>query len=308
MNAAGSINGTNQEKILQEVDLLADTGIGGITFGSITVPSQVGNEAKYGAPVYYPDPVTHRTYNSMGLPNIGEAGAIKLIPEIAVRAHDKGKILIASGSPTNSPEHGSSVQQAVHLGVALLGTEADLVEINVSCPNVVVEGGGRKPIMGYDLETMEELLDAFHEEVGDEERLALKLPPYLSEQERLLVPDLAKILLGRRVFKVLVGPNTIPGQIPRDAEGKPILTVPEGKGGMSGPDTAPVGHEQLVMWREELGDSVEYVSTEGLHSGADLMLRRKLGAAAAGGVSFLWNSPNWKRAVTGLLSGFAEAA
>ncbi len=80
INAAGSINGSSAEKILQEVTLLADTAIGAVTAGSFTVPSQEGNEAKFGAPVYYHDPVTKKTYNSMGLPNIGEKQAVDIAP------------------------------------------------------------------------------------------------------------------------------------------------------------------------------------------------------------------------------------
>ena len=33
LNAAGSLNGVSREGLLREVDLLADTGIGGITIG-----------------------------------------------------------------------------------------------------------------------------------------------------------------------------------------------------------------------------------------------------------------------------------
>src|SRR5688572_14450336 len=115
INAAGSINGTNPYRLLNEVDALGRTGIGAITVGSFTVPPQPGNELTYGEPVYYHDAEAGKTYNSMGLPNIGLAAAVELAPEIIRRAHAAGKPVILSGSPTNSPEHGSSVDQAVRL-------------------------------------------------------------------------------------------------------------------------------------------------------------------------------------------------
>lgn len=130
VNGAGSINGTNAESILREVDTLATTGIGAITVGSFTVPFQEGNAVKYGEPVYYHDPVIGATYNSMGLPNIGKDSAVELASQVIERAN--GKPVIYSGSPTNAPEHGTSVEQATRLAYDFLETGVDLVEINVS--------------------------------------------------------------------------------------------------------------------------------------------------------------------------------
>jgi dihydroorotate dehydrogenase len=303
VNAAGSINGTNVETILREVELLADTGIGAITGGSFTVPAQEGNAAKFGEPVYYHDPVNGKTYNSMGLPNIGKDAAVELAPQVISRAN--GKPVIYSGSPTNAPEHGSSVEQATRLAYDFLETGVDLVEINVSCPNVVTEGGGRKPIMGYDLETMQELISSLTEQVGEGQKLGVKLPPYLSDDERLVATDLAKILRASNVFRFIVTANTIPNQEPLNEQGEHILTVPGGKGGMSGSATKQTGREQLELWREQMGDSVDIVSTLGVDSGKELKTRLQLGAVAAGGVTFLWESSNWKNAVTKVLFDFA---
>jgi dihydroorotate dehydrogenase len=304
VNAAGSINGVSIEGILREVSDLAQTGIGAITVGSFTVPPQAGNEATFGAPVYYYDAATGTTYNSMGLPNIGLEAAVRVSPALTTRAHERGKVVIYSGSPTNAPEYGNSVGQAARLAYELLGTDADLVEMNVSCPNVVTSGGGHKPILGYDLESMEELLTRLDTEVGDTGRLGLKLPPYLSAEERPLVPRLAALLRRRRVFRFLVTSNTIPNQAPLHADGRPILTVPEGKGGMSGPSTKEVGREQLVLWRQHT--DLEIISTLGVDSGQELNRRLQLGAAAAGGVTFLWQSSNWKVAITEMLTGLVE--
>lgn len=106
INAAGSINGIYPEKILQEVETLADTAIGAITIGSFTVPYEQGNAMKFREPVYYYDPDKGRTYNSIGLANIGRDSAVNLAAQIISRA--KGKPVIYSGSPTNTTEHGSS--------------------------------------------------------------------------------------------------------------------------------------------------------------------------------------------------------
>lgn len=306
LNAAGSINGPNAEGLLREVDLLASTGIGAITVGSFTIPRQEGNEAKYGSPTYYHDNQEGKTYNSMGLPNIGLEEALALAPDVLSRSHGKGKPVVFSGSPTVSPESGSSVEQARKLVYEFLQTGADLVELNVSCPNVVTEGGGRKPIMGYDLESMAELVDVLSAEVGEGQRIGVKLPPYVSDEEKLLIPDVAKILRAKNVFSFLVTANTIPNQIARNADGHPILTVPNGAGGMSGPATKEVGREQLKMWHEQMGDRLDIVSALGVDSGQEVQVRRSLGAVAAEGVTFLWESGNWASKISNVLHAFAD--
>jgi dihydroorotate dehydrogenase (NAD+) catalytic subunit len=304
VNAAGSINGVSVEGILREVNDLTQTGIGAITVGSFTVPPQAGNEARFGAPVYYYDAETRTTYNSMGLPNIGIEAAVRVSPALTARAHERGKIVIYSGSPTHAPEHGNSIDQAARLAYDLLETDADLVEVNVSCPNIVTSSNSGTPILGYDLESMEALLTRLEAEVGNTGRLGLKLPPYLSTEGRLLVPQLAALIQRRHVFRFLVTSNTIPNQIPHHAGGRPILAVPEGKGGMSGPSTKEVGREQLVLWRQHT--DLDMISTLGVDSGKELNHRLHLGANAAGGVTFLWQSTNWKATITKMLIELAE--
>ncbi|MET0779651.1 MAG: hypothetical protein ABWY71_02340 [Candidatus Saccharimonadales bacterium] len=304
VSTAGSINGVHPDMLLREVGELSETAIGAITIGSFTVPPREENEVTYGPPAYCYDAAAGRTYNSMGLPNIGIAAGAALAPEIVRVAHGKGKPVIYSCSPTNAPEHGTSIDQAVNLVRTFLATDVDLVELNVSCPNLVTKSGGRKPIIGYDLETMEELVERLDREVGDTGRLGLKLPPYMSGQEKLLVPQLAKMIQGGNAFRFLTTPNTIPDQIPLNALGQPLLTVPGGNAGMSGPATKETGREQLRLWRQYTDK--EIISTLGVDSGKELACRLQLGATAAGGVTFLWESRNWKAAVTDMLTGFAD--
>ncbi len=307
INAAGSINGPYAERILREIDVLAGTGIGAITVGSFTIPRQEGNEAKFGSPTYHYDSVEGRTYNSMGLPNIGLDEALVLAPDVVSRSHDKGKPVIYSGSPTMSPESGESVEQARRLVYEFLQTGVDLVELNVSCPNVVTEGGGRKPLMGYDLESMAELVDVLAAEVGEGQRVGIKLPPYVSNEEKLLIPDVAKLLRAKNVFRFLITANTIPNQIARNSDGTPILSVPNGAGGMSGPATKEIGREQLQLWNEQMGGSIDIVSALGVDSGKEVQVRRSFGAAAAEGVTFLWESDNWGTKVSSVLHDYADS-
>lgn len=308
LNAAGAINDAGEERILQEVELLASTAIGAITVGSFTVHERIGNEASFGGPVYYHDAQTGATYNSMGLPNIGLSAAVRLMPEIVRRAHARGKPVIASVSPTEATvEIGNTFEQAVRLVGELQKTDVDLIEFNSSCPNVITEDGGRKPLLGYDLAGMERLVIELGRIVGTHNaRLGIKLPPYLLDQEVQLVPALAALLREYPVFAFLVTSNTIPHRVARDNAGQPILRVPGGVGGMSGPATREVGRQQLQLWHSHVGSEIEIISTLGMDSGRELAARIQLGATAAGGVTFLWESSHWGRAVTEVVSEWAE--
>jgi len=316
VNAAGSINGTNKERILREVETLASTALGAITLGSFTIPRQEGNDVKYDGPgqVYYYDRGTQSTYNSMGLPNIGLEAALELMPEIVARAHEKDKPVIVSVSPTlGDPEIGNSVKQSARLFYEFSLTEADLIEINTSCPNIVTEGGGRKEMLGYDLEAMQELIDELRMWNGRGTGLGLKLPPYLTDDQQAKVPELARIIAESQTIGFIVTSNTIPNQLALDEAGNPALKVPGSTGGKSGPSTRYIGREQLVLWREalrpyqgRLAFPIEIISTLGVDSGQEIMFRRNLGAVAAGGVTFLWKSPDWAATVSNMLGEFAD--
>lgn len=306
INAAGSINGTNPELILREVEILASTAIGAITVGSFTVPPQEGNEAAYGAPVYYYDRETGATYNSMGLPNIGLQAAKKLMPEIVARA--RGKPVIASVSPVrSSAEVGDTYNQTIRLVYDMLLAGANLVEVNTSCPNII-EDDERKPILGYDLRGMEKLVAELAPWTGTRgSQVGVKLPPYISEDELAITPRLAEILLNKRVFSFVTTANTIPDKVPLDEHGEPILSVPKGRGGMSGPAAKQEGRRQLDIWHSLLNDEIEIVSTLGVDDGDELAYRCRHGASAAGGVTFLWQENNWGQAVTNMVTQWSDA-
>lgn len=311
VNAAGSVNGTNSEQILREVEELARTPIGAITVGSFTLLPAAGNEAAYGGPVYYYDTETELTYNSMGLPNIGIAAARQLMPQIINIAHHNNKPVIASVSPAAvTAETGSTHEQAASLVYDMATTGVDLIEVNASCPNVVVDGGGRKPIVGYDIQAMKTLiytLDEFRHDFST--KIGLKLPPYRSREELAVAYEIAKVLTAESQLGYIATANTIPNQRPESANGEAILSVPNGLGGMSGPATHEVGREQLRLWRQLVGGSIDIVSQLGVSTGQELQERLGLGASAAAGVTFLWeNKQGYGTAVNKLIEEWVEAS
>jgi dihydroorotate dehydrogenase len=300
ISAAGVQNGTDLNLILKKFKAMTETNLGAITLGSFTIVPNPGNEDKYGPPVYYYDNQEKLTYNSMGLANIGADKAVKLLPKLLQKTKESNKVLIFSGSPLGSSEHGSSVEQALKLTQKFLATDVDLVELNVSCPNIVLDGGARKLMMGYDLQSMTELIDEL-KKININGRLGIKMPPFLNDEEKAILPELAGLLIESNACSFLTICNTIPNQIPQDENGRNILSVPEGKAGMSGPATNEEGRRQLKMWRELVGDKIDIVSLLGVDSQEEFTTRLKMGAKAAGGVTFLRESNNFKKAVDTML-------
>lgn len=310
VNAAGSVNGTSEENIIREVTDLADTGIGAITWGSITIPEQAGKG------IWQYDPETKEMYNFMGLPNVGEARGLKLLPKLLSIAHEKGKPLNISVSPTHSPEHGTSIQQAVRLAHSFLEGGADMVEINGSCPHIGSSESVTIPIMGYDLEAVDELNEELYFHVGSghplgfkpppelkpyhEAWLDIKVPDYLKNQSEDWLPSAAKILRGRNVFRFIVASNTIPNQ--KEIQGH-MASLSGGSRRVK-----IIGRQQLLGWYQELDDAMDVVSVLGVDSGKEGAYRMMAGAVAIGGVTFLWRGKAYKPAVTRMLEELAEEA
>lgn len=308
VNSAGSINGTSNELILRETEILASTAIGAITVGSFTVPQQEGNEAFYGGPTYYHDIESGTTYNSMGMPNIGLAAAKGLMPEILKRAHEKGKPVIASVASTlHSDSAGNSYDQLEKLVYEMQLTGVDMIEVSPGSPNTITSEGGRKPLIAYDLDAMHELIARLAPLIdGSSSKIGLKLPPYISDEQTKVATQLALAINKENIFDFIVTSNTIPNQVALDKHDRHVLSVPGGAGGMSGPATKEVGREQLKLWRQHLDDSIDIISTLGVDSGKEIAIRRQLGASAAGGVTFLWESDDWGRAASNLISDWVD--
>lgn len=312
VSAAGAVNDANPEVVHERASALLRTSIGAITLGSFTVLPRAGNEAEFGGPVYYHDRGRGETYNSMGLPNPRIETAAGLTADIVEEAHarDMPKIVIASVSPTQyHPDIGDASAQVQYMMQVLQPTGVDCIEVNTACPNEIAGSGDRHPILGYDVASMERLLKTIEPFSRSEDaRIGIKLPPYMTPVEYEQARGLSRLLLEYRAVHYLASSNTIANQIPRDENGNEILSVPGGKGGMSGPATRETGREQLVLWKNLVGEEMDIISMLGMDSGRELAIRRHMGAAAAGGVTFLWESDDWADKVTNVMVDYAEQA
>jgi dihydroorotate dehydrogenase len=279
--AAGVLNGANEEFLNQQIYEVIKSTVGVVIPGSFTWNGGIGNESDYGV-VYYHNTITGQTCNSMGLPNISSKRAQALYPEWKKLGDHHGKPVIPSVSPGKGEDPTQVLPDMVE-GFAEVGAPA--VEVNYSCPNKIIEGGDREPILGYDPEQMEEIDLEIVQRVGDAVTVIRKLPPYVGDK-RSLIPEVAEMFsLAEGAVMVDVS-NTVGGQQILTERGDPALKVPGNLGGMSGPATRQIGREQLKLFKDLLPRRVGMISCLGVDSGAEVFHRvDELGADIACGVT-----------------------
>ncbi len=237
MNASGPLDAT-----LEELTDIATSGAGGIVMKSCTVEIREGN----------PEPryidVEWGSINSMGLPNLG----YKYYNGIAPKLKSYGKPLIASIAGANSQEYKKIVE-------AFNSSNVDILEINLSCPNVV----GR-PQIGYDFEMSQEIMGI----LGDvsEKPWGVKLPPYF---DFVHFEEMASILNNSKI-SFIVSINSIGNALFIDWETEKVLIKPKGGfGGLGGKYIKPTALANVRKFYELLNKKIKIVGVGGIYSGID---------------------------------------
>lgn len=88
-------------KTVENVRMMASTGVGAVLLGSYTLEPRVGNSPN-GETVYYHDRAAGTTYNSLGMPNKGIKEVARDLPEMIKIAHDLGKPVVLNVAPVSS--------------------------------------------------------------------------------------------------------------------------------------------------------------------------------------------------------------
>jgi len=291
--AAGAINGLSEEEITAKIIDVAKSPAAAVKWGSTTMEGGPGNTGT----TYYHNAITGITVNAMGLPNIGHIRAVRLQSRLQPQVEAEGKPLIPSFSPGKG-ENPLEVLPAMAYGFVEAG--ATEIEVNYSCPNKPVDGGGSyEPVLGYDLDTMFEIDEEIMKEIGPGISLTRKLPPYVGDK-RILIPEVAVYFSSkaeqiRQNDAVILGvSNTIGSQRALTEMGDPALSVGENKdnlGGASGRAFAEMSVDGLKSMIRIVHDSVGIVSSIGVDSGEEVYRRVDFEEAdLAEGVTVLWEN------------------
>jgi dihydroorotate dehydrogenase (NAD+) catalytic subunit len=253
---ASGILGTSADLL----ERAARSGAGGVTAKSC------GPEERAG----HPNPVVLEwdggVINAVGLTNPGAQAEVPLLRETKQRLASLGVPLIASIFAPTVAEFG------IVAGV-ISQAEPDLIEVNISCPNVGDEFG--TPFAGS-VEAAAQVTAAV--------RAATRIP--ISVKLAPNVPSIARI--ARAVVEAgadaITAINTMPGMLIDGQAGQPVLA--NRVGGLSGWSLKPVALRCVAEIRQAV--DVPIIGTGGVASGLDAAEMIMVGADAVGVGTAVW--------------------
>ncbi len=235
-NAAGP-----RDAALKELETIAKSASSAITMKSCTLEPRKGN----------PEPrycnLPEGSINSSGLPNLGYKEYIRF-----------SSLLEKYRKPVVASISGLKLDDNIEMIKAFNGSEADLIELNLSCPNVP-----GKPQICYDFEKSEEVLGAVT--AICKKPLGVKLAPYFDFAH---FEQMAGIL-GKRKLAFITCINSIGNALVIDPDKESVVIKP--KGGFGGLGGKYVKYTALANVRKfhELLPRVPVVGCGGIYSGID---------------------------------------
>jgi len=248
MNASGPACTT-----ADELRGIACSASGAVVTKSMTLAPRTGNPE----PRYRDVPLG--SINSMGLPNLGFEEYCRLLPAL----REFGKPVIASVAAF-------SLQEYVTITAAVSHAGFDLVEVNLSCPNI-----SGHPQVGYDFAASARVLES----VRDVCRcpLGVKLPPYFDPVHQ---EEMAALLSKHSVdFVTLI--NSVGNTLVIDPELEtPVIHPRGGFGGLGGEYVKPVALANVRAFAALLGGKIPIIGVGGIYNGIDLFEFLLAGASA----------------------------
>lgn len=226
--------------------------------------------------------------NSKGLPNLGYIVYRNLWRDFFL----KGGTLIMSFDCSNFGDliimlqdfdHFIEIvkaEQAIERGFGTPDSSRELVELNVSCPNKLNNGGR---IIGYDLKHLEKILNYIRGLNLRNMDIGVKLPPYLDKHEVDCVGGL--LMNYQDVVKYVVCCNSVPNAMPflaSDAQGDiPKRALLSGVGGMSGIGAKFIALANVCQLGKILADcSIKIIGCGGIETTDDVKAFLSVGAIA----------------------------
>ena len=255
------MNGAGLCKTLDQVTDLARSCVAAVVVGSITVAPRAGNPGT----TYWE--CTDYSINSLGLPNPGLNYYSESLPEMAQIVHNMHKVLIVSVAGSEIDEYVELATQAVRYG-------ADLVELNLGCPNVW-DGGRQKRIPCFDPDYTGHLCRQVAESLqilasdGGPGSFGMKISPF-SDPFALgrLAEVLSEAAMESPEFRFITATNAFPNALAVDHDGKACIDME--LGGLGGPAIKPIALGHIKQLRKLLPEYVDLIGIGGVTSGRDV--------------------------------------
>jgi dihydroorotate dehydrogenase (NAD+) catalytic subunit len=198
--------------------------------------------------------------NAIGLTNPGAEEEAKLLAETRQQLAPLGVPLIAS-------IFAGTVTEFAEVARIVAASQPDLLEVNISCPNVGDEFG--TPFAGT-IESAAAVTEAVRQAVSCP--LSIKLAPN--------VPDIARIAAAvvEAGADAITAINTMPGMVIDAVSGQPVLH--NRVGGISGPALKPIALRCVYEIAQAV--SVPIIGTGGVSTGQDAAEMLMAGATVVG--------------------------
>jgi len=219
----------------------------------------------------HPNPVAvdwgHGIINAIGLSNPGAEEEVVLLAEAKM-------LLAALGVPLIASIFGGSVEEYGQVAGMIAAAQPDLIEVNISCPNVA-DDFGTPFAAGCD--SAAAVTAAVKAAVGGVP-ISVKLAPNVPNIGRIAQ---AVVAAGADAITAI---NTMPGMVIDAEAGRPVLS--NRTGGISGPALKPIALRCVA----EVASAVDVpiIGTGGVTTGRDAAEMVMAGATAVGVGSAVW--------------------
>lgn len=202
--------------------------------------------------------------NAIGLANPGAEEEVELLRRSKQKLNPLGTPLIASIFAGLAPEFGE-------VAAIVAAAQPDLIEVNISCPNVGSEFG--EPFAAHP-ETAADVTHQVKDALASTHiPVIIKLAPNVPSIARIAV---AVVEAGADALCLI---NTMPGMVIDVESGQPILA--NRSGGISGPAVKPIAIKAVYDVRKACPNT-PIIGTGGVTNGVDALEMIMAGATAVG--------------------------
>jgi dihydroorotate dehydrogenase (fumarate) len=191
------------------------------------------------------------SFNSKGLPNPGFEKTLELVATLNPEVRQYISFSL----------YGSNLQDTLYM-IKEVNTQniADIIEVNLSCPNIV-----GKPIIGYDIEMMDTALKEI-QKLRKNTPIGVKLPPYLDSFQ---FENISRLLLKYSI-DYIVCCNSVPNCLVVDTLTETSAITPNnGLGGLGGKAIKPIILGNVWSFYNCLQGRVRIVGLGGVGGGSD---------------------------------------
>lgn len=209
--------------------------------------------------------------NAVGLANPGVEVQVRILREARERLAGEGVALFASIVA-------DTVEEFAEVARRVAAAEPDLIEVNISCPNVISESG---ELFATRPESAAAVTRAVKE--ATDTPVSIKLSPNVAD-----IVSIAQAV-AEAGADAITAINTVgPGMVLDVESGRPFLSNREG--GLSGPAIRPVAVRCVYRIAEAV--DVPIIGTGGVMRGRDVVEMVMAGATAVGvGSAVYWRGP-----------------